>query len=268
MKWASLTASTTEAFTLPTSVTRPFGFPAMASRAVAAMAETGVAMNVMLALRSMPPSSIAPMPRARSTRSGSSSWPLTCHPRERSAKPRDPPIRPRPTMAARESGGSLGAGSGTAGERIGSVCANGLLERSHLDEGQGSPLPRREMSILEWTDANPYETTHRMAHCLAHAANLTIAALVDGEADDVGLGERSLRRRGHTVVERDAVAERSQRARRGLALDMREILLLDSERRMRQAMREFPVVREDQQTLGIGVETAHRPDPRLFGHEV
>ena len=103
-------------------------------------------------------------------------------------------------------GGSLGEGSGTAGERTGSVFANGRLERSHLGERQGPPLPRREMSVLEWTDANPYETTHRMAHRLAHAADLTVASLVNGEADDVGLGERSLGRRGHAVVELDAVA--------------------------------------------------------------
>ena len=82
------------------------------------------------------------------------------------------------------------------------------------------------------------------------------------------LHEPHARRAGRPVVELDALAQRAQRARRGHALDLGEVLLLDAVARMREQLRELAVVGEHQQAFGVAVEAADREHARLAGHEV
>src|SRR3954447_10018561 len=73
---------------------------ASAARASSGTAETGVATKVTSASTSVPTSSSAPSSRARWARAPSRSWPVTCQPCLRGARPSAPPIRPVPTIAA------------------------------------------------------------------------------------------------------------------------------------------------------------------------
>src|SRR5918994_1759665 len=101
---ASATASTIDAFTDPTSVTRP-GPAANAARASSATARTGIATKVTAASASSPTASRAPSASAREARAGSRSRPVTCQPTRRSRMPIDPPTRPVPTTTARPGSG-------------------------------------------------------------------------------------------------------------------------------------------------------------------
>ena len=80
--------------------------------------------------------------------------------------------------------------------------------------------------------------------------------------------QRDLGRRGHAVVELDALAQLAHRRRRRTALDLGQVLLLDAVGRMGEAVGEVAVVGEQQQPLGVRVETADREHPRLGRHEV
>ena len=103
---------------------------------------------------------------------------------------------------------------------------------------------------------------------LAHAAHLAVAALVDRDAQEAGVEQRDLGRRGEAVVELDALAQAAERAAVRLALDLDEVLLVDAEARVREAVGEVAVVGEQQQALGVGVEPADREHPGLGGHQV
>ena len=63
---------------------------------------------------------------------------------------------------------------------------------------------------------------------------------------------------------------RSRRSapRRGLALDLGQVLLLDAEARVGQPVGQLAVVGQQQQALGVEVEAADREHPRLGRHEV
>ena len=74
---------------------------------------------------------------------------------------------------------------------------------------------------------------------------------------------RPSRRRGHAVVELDALAQAPERARRRHALDLGEVLLLHAEARMGEPVGELAVVGEEQQALGVAVEPADGEHPRL-----
>ena len=61
---------------------------------------------------------------------------------------------------------------------------------------------------------------------------------------------------------------RRSAARTGHALDLHEVLLLDPERRMGEALGQVAVVGEHEQALAVGVEPPHREHAGLVGHEV
>ena len=106
--------------------------------------------------------------------------------------------------------------------------------------------------------------THRVADGLAHAPHLAVAALVDRDAQDVG------RRAAATLAgavrpssSSTPSRSRRERARRRVALDLGQVLLLDAEGRVGEPVGEVAVVGEQQQALGVGVEAADREDPGL-----
>ena len=82
-----------------------------------------------------------------------------------------------------------------------------------------APAPRRrsgaarrpvQAAVGERTDAHPHQPLHGVADRLAHAPDLTVAALVDGDAQHARLGLAHLGRGGDAVVELDAVAQPAQ----------------------------------------------------------
>ena len=74
-----------------------------------------------------------------------------------------------------------------------------------------------------------------------------------------GVGLRRLGRRREAVVELDALAERAQRARPTPARrDLGQVLLLHAVAGVGDAVRQVAVVGEQQQALGVDVESPHR----------
>ena len=89
-------------------------------------------------------------------------------------------------------------------------------------------------------------------------ADLTLATFPHHEADRRASTGAAHGTHGdgprRAVVEVHPPPQARQVTFRGRPVDLREVLLLDPERRMRQSVRELAVVREDQQTLGVGVD--------------
>ena len=106
--------------------------------------------------------------------------------------------------------------------------------------------------------------THRVADGLAHAPHLAVAALVDREPQQ-RRGGTSATCAGAVIPSSSSTPSRSRRSAPGdgRALDLGEVLLLDAERRVGEAVGEVAVVGEQQQALGVGVEAADREHPRL-----
>src|SRR3954471_21775831 len=84
---------------------------------------------------------------------------------------------------------------------------HGLLEGDDLGRGQRPPVPGAQVRVAQGPDAYPHEASHRMADGLAHPAHLTVAALVDGDAQQAGLGLADGGGRGRAVLELDALAQ-------------------------------------------------------------
>ena len=107
----------------------------------------------------------------------------------------------------------------------------------------------------------------RQAHGVAHPANLAIAALVDGDPQQLVADEGNLGRRRAAVLQVNPLAQPPQRAPRGPARNLCQVFLVDPERWVRQSVGQFAVVGEEQQPLGLRVEPAHGKHARLAGHE-
>ena len=107
-----------------------------------------------------------------------------------------------------------------------------------------------------------------MADGVAHAADLAVAPFVDDDAQHAGGDHAHGGRRRLAVVEVDPLAQAPQSAGRGHPVDLDEVLLLDAEGRMGEALGQVAVVGEHEQPLAVGVEPAHREDAGLVGHEL
>ena len=83
-----------------------------------------------------------------------------------------------------------------------------------------------------------------------------------------GARQPRLRRRGAAVLELDAVRECVQRLLARLAVDLRDVDLLDAVARVRETVCERAVVRHDERAGRVGVEAADRDDVRLARDEV
>ena len=104
-----------------------------------------------------------------------------------------------------------------------------------------------------------------MADLRAHPLDLALAALAQRDLQDAGLELAHLGRRGHAVVELDALAQRAQRLlghRDAAAADVGDVDLRDLVARVREAVGEVAVVGQQDQAGGVGVEAADRVEPR------
>ena len=98
--------------------------------------------------------------------------------------------------------------SGPAGRRP--------LQAPHLGLGQRPPLPRGEAAVGQRPDPDPHQPPHRVADRLAHAPDLAVAALVDGDAQRVAVHQGHLGRGGGAVLQLDALPQPPQRPRDGV----------------------------------------------------
>ena len=125
-----------------------------------------------------------------------------------------------------------------------------------------SEITQREPSGLD-----PFEPDHGVTHVIEHAPHLALPAFVDR---DIYPGVRffladlpDLCRSGLAVLQENACFERRDRAVFEHALDLHQIGLGKFMFRVRDQMSKIPVIRQEQQTLGIVVQPAHRIHPYL-----
>ena len=99
-----------------------------------------------------------------------------------------------------------------------------------------------------------------MADRLTHAPDLTVAPLVDGDAQPVRGHQGDASGRGPAVLQVDPVPQAAQGARFRRAIDDDQVLLFHSEAGMGEPVGEIPVIGEQQEPLAVGVEAADRID--------
>ena len=102
----------------------------------------------------------------------------------------------------------------------------------------------------------------------AHPFHLVLAALVEHELQPIRPEPLCTCRRGPAVVEVDAVAQLPELLVARLALDLDLVDLLDAVPRVREAVRERPVVRQHERARRVGVEPTDRDDARVVVDEV
>jgi hypothetical protein len=94
---------------------------------------------------------------------------------------------------------------------------------------------------------------------------------VDDDPQDAGLRLTHFSWGRRTVVELDTATQCGECPVGYAALrrtDVGEVLLVDTETRMREAVRQLSVVREDEEALGVEVESTDGKHARLVGHKV
>ena len=76
------------------------------------------------------------------------------------------------------------------------------------------------------------------------------------------------RRRRLLTIDDDAAPEAIERSRRWKPVEQRLVLLVNFEAWMHDTVSDFTVIRQQEQTLGLSVETPDRYDTSLDAHEV
>ncbi len=157
-----------------------------------------------------------------------------------------------------------GAGAG----RILLVEVEGLEERGPLAGGEVAPLAERDALEAERTDANPSQPRDGDTNHLHDPMHDVVHPLVDHDLEDepfVGFPQDAELPRHHLPpVDRHAVANALQgllaRARKGEDV----VLLVEFVTGMHHAVRDVPIVGEQEQPLGVPVEAADWED--ALGH--
>jgi len=133
----------------------------------------------------------------------------------------------------------------------------GNLRGRKMAIGAFCKIAQREPSGLD-----PFEPDHGMSHVVEHAPHLALPAFVDRDIDP---GVRfflpdlsDLGRSGLAVLQKDACFQRSDGAVFEHALDLHQIGFGKFMFGMRDQVGEIPVVRQEQETLGIVVQPADR----------
>jgi hypothetical protein len=101
-----------------------------------------------------------------------------------------------------------------------------------------------------------------------HPPHLPVATLVEHELEAPGAEPPDARRRRPPVLELHPIGERAERGVVGLAVRLHLVDLLDAVARVREAVRERPVVREQERAGRVCVEPPDRHDPNLVADEV
>jgi hypothetical protein len=144
----------------------------------------------------------------------------------------------------------------------------GVSQPRDLVLGEFAPFTRLEAGEREPRVAAPVQPDDRVPDGLAHPLDLVLAALVEGQLEAARREAADLCRRRAAVLELDALGEPPQSLVVQFARDVRLVDLLDLVARMREPVRQRPVVREQERARGVGVEAADRDDPRLVPDEV
>src|SRR5829696_3649335 len=113
----------------------------------------------------------------------------------------------------------------------------------------------------------PVQPADAVTDGLAHPAHLTVAPFVEDELEPGGAEPTHACRRGHAVLELDALRERPQRLVVRLLPGLDLVDLLDPVTRVCEPVCERAVVRQQQRAGRVDVEAAYRHDTELVVDE-
>src|SRR5581483_3799093 len=101
---------------------------------------------------------------------------------------------------------------------------------------------------------------YRMADGLEHPLHLVLATLVDRQLDPPAREPADAGWSAPAVVELHARSQPPERALAGIPLDLHLVDLVDLVARVREAVRELPVVRQQQRARRVRVQAADGRD--------
>ncbi len=107
------------------------------------------------------------------------------------------------------------------------------------------------------------QATHGQADRLAHPLDLVRASLVERELDPPRAEPPRPRGRRRTVLQLDTGAQTLERPAGQRTIDVGLVHLRHAVARMRETMSQIPVVREDERSRRVRVETSDRHDARV-----
>ena len=96
-----------------------------------------------------------------------------------------------------------------------------------------------------------------MPNRIAHSSDLAVTALMDREAENSGANQCSLGRCSEPIFEFHALPKYAKFAASRLTLNMGDVFLLDTERRVSQSVGEISIIGEQQETFCIHVKAAY-----------
>ena len=127
-------------------------------------------------------------------------------------------------------------------------------------------MSSRHSPGCELVDAQPgvdaaVQAADAEADRVAHPPHLAVAALVEDELEACRAEPADTRGSGDAVLELDALGQPPQRLVGRLLPGLDLVHLLDAVARMREPVRERPVVRQQQRARRVDVEPADGDDP-------
>ena len=103
-----------------------------------------------------------------------------------------------------------------------------------------------------------------MPNRIAHSSDLAVTALMDREAENSGANQCSLGRCSEPIFEFHALPKYAKFAASRLTLNMGDVFLLDTERRVSQSVGEISIIGEQQETFCIHVKAAYGKHARFL----
>src|SRR3954469_357927 len=142
--------------------------------------------------------------------------------------------------------------------------AGGFAEPLDLGRSQRPVVACGELVETQRSERRALERDHAGAHRLDHAPDLPLASLADRQLEHPRLDLAHARRQRPAVLQLHALAPRAQRGlRHPLRPPPHAVVLLHLVARVRGAVGQLAVVRQEDQAGGLGVEPAHRVEPTL-----
>src|SRR3954451_13640137 len=131
--------------------------------------------------------------------------------------------------------------------------ARGFKQPLDLGRRQAAVLAGLQAAEAQRAEGDPLERADRVPDGLAHALDLALAALVDGQLDAVGPEAAGARRRREPVLELHALAQRAQRRLADRRVTHpRAVGPRDLEGRVREPVREVAVVGDQDEAGAVG----------------
>jgi hypothetical protein len=139
-----------------------------------------------------------------------------------------------------------------------------MLEGAEFAFREGAPVAAGQVTEAKMADAGAEETLHFIADLVKHAADLAVQALSENDAEASRPDLLEMGEPGALAIEENAVEEFLAALRIPAAIERNLVFLFYLVARMGKMLGEIAVAREEQETLGLGIEPADVEEPPKF----